>query len=128
MDVGLEYETGFETRRGARRGKVTVLPYGGAWAALVEPPDAPLPAEAAPAAAAAAKWRRHPTAAPCMPIGGSGDGVPAGAHAHLQAEPPAAGRPSPPSEEQRSAKSGAAERRARRAAAAAACPPERMRT
>ena len=50
MDVGLEYETGFETRRGARRGKVTVLPYGGAWAALVEPPDAPLPAEAAPAA------------------------------------------------------------------------------
>ena len=39
MDVGLEYETGIETRRGARRGKVTVLPYGGAWAALVEPPD-----------------------------------------------------------------------------------------
>ena len=72
MDVGLEYETVIETRRGARRGKVTVLPYGGAWAALVEPPDA-APTAAAPAVAAAAKmWRRSRKTAPSMPGGGSG--------------------------------------------------------
>ena len=49
MDVGLKYETAFETRRPcrARPGKVTDLPYGGGCAALVEPPDA-APAAAAP--------------------------------------------------------------------------------
>ena len=114
MDVGLKYETAFETRRPcrARPGEVTYLPCGGGCAALVEPPDA-APTAAAPAVAAAAKmWRRSPKTAPSMPGGGSGG---SGARARLQAEQHAAGRPSLPSEQQRSAKS-----RARRAAAAAA--------